>query len=317
MAARRLAGTRESRRTRPGGHDCRRDALRQGRVPVTATASPTLAATHRVSRMFGDVTAVDQASLEVRGGEIVGLLGANGAGKTTLIRMLLGRTPSRSSRRRIGYVSQSLGLYADLTVEENVQFAATAFAVKPADITLHDSLSEVRHQLVGDIGLGRQHQLAFACACGHQPDLLVLDEPTSGVDTLARARLWDTIHDQAERGVGLLVTTHYMQEAQQCDRLVIMAAGRVVATGHIDAIVGDATAVEVRSDAWARAFTALNGAGVPVTLAGRRVRVADVSPDAVRRTLTGAGVTAEVEEVPATLEEIMLVISRGHDRDPD
>jgi len=297
---------------------------------VTATASPTLAATHRVSRMFGDVTAVDQASLEVRGGEIVGLLGANGAGKTTLIRMLLGllaasagrvellgRAPSRSSRRRIGYVSQSLGLYADLTVEENVQFAATAFAVRPADITLDDSLGEVRHQLVGDIGLGRQRQLAFACACGHQPDLLVLDEPTSGVDALARARLWDTIHDQAERGVGLLVTTHYMQEAQQCDRLVIMAAGRVVATGHIDAIVGDATAVEVRSDTWARAFTALNDAGVPVTLAGRRVRVADVSPDAVRRTLTGAGVSAEVEEVPATLEEIMLVISRGHDRDPD
>ena len=138
----------------------------------------------------------------------------------------------------------------------------------------------------------------------------MLDEPTSGVDALARARLWDTIHDQVEGGAGVLVTTHYMQEAQQCDRLVIMAQGRVVATGTVADIVGGATAVEVRTDDWAGAFTALDDAGLPVTLAGRRVRVAETSPTAVRTAL--AGIDATVDEVPATLEETMLAISSSN-----
>ena len=280
-----------------------------------------LARTDKITKKFGSFTAVADASLDVCSGEIVGLLGANGAGKTTLIRMLLGllrassgrvelfgTVPSRQGRRRLGYVPQGLGLYTDLTVAENANFNATAFDTKA--ITLPDGLKASSDHLVGDLGLGQQRQLAFACALGHGVELLVLDEPTSGVDALARARLWDTIHQQADAGIGVLVTTHYMQEAQQCDRLAIMAHGRVVTSGTLADIIGDAKAVEVRTDNWAVAFTALDEAGLPVTLAGRRVRVAQTSPDAVRRALASGGVAAQISEVPATLEETMLTISR-------
>ena len=281
-----------------------------------------LARADKVTKRFGSFTAAADASLDVCSGEIVGLLGANGAGKTTLIRLLLGllrasagrvelfgTIPSRQGRRRLGYVPQGLGLYTDLTVAENAKFNATAFDSRA--ITLPDGLRAISDHLVGDLGLGQQRQLAFACALGHGVELLVLDEPTSGVDALARARLWDIIHQQADAGIGVLVTTHYMQEAQQCDRLVIMARGRVVASGTVRDIIGGATAVEVRTNDWAVAFTALDDAALPVTLAGRRIRVAQASPDAVRRALAAAGVAAQISEVPATLEETMLTISRS------
>jgi ABC-type multidrug transport system ATPase subunit len=167
-------------------------------------------------------------------------IGANGAGKTTVIRMLLGqvvpssgaislfgRPPSRETSSRLGYVPQGLGLYADLTVAENLRFVETAFGTGSRE--LPPALAAASDRLVGDIGLGLQRQLAFVTALGHSPALLVLDEPTSGVDPLSRARLWDVIHDQAEAGAGVLVTTHYMQEAQQCDRPVLMSHGRRVA----------------------------------------------------------------------------------------
>ncbi|MFH9725080.1 ABC transporter ATP-binding protein [Streptomyces sp. NPDC017254] len=159
--------------------------------------------------------------MNVRPGEIVGLLGANGAGKTTLIRILpgltlptegavtaFGRTPDRTTRGRLGYVPQGLGLWQTLTVAENVSFAAAAFDARPP--VLEPALAAVEHRLVGEIGLGLQRQLAFTIALAHHPELLVLDEPTSGVAPLSRARLWDAFHEQAEQGTGVLVTTHYM-----------------------------------------------------------------------------------------------------------
>jgi ABC-2 type transport system ATP-binding protein/ribosome-dependent ATPase len=271
-------------------------------------------ATHR----FGSLTAVDDVSLAVRRGEIVGLLGANGAGKTTLIRMILGlllptsgvlrlfgAEPSRETRQRLGYVAQGLGLYDDLTVEENAKFADQAFGNEPT--VLSGPLAAARERLVGAIGLGLQRQLAFAIALAHKPELLVLDEPTSGADPLARARLWDTIHEQAEAGVGVLVTTHYMQEAQQCDRLVMMSRGQQVAEGSERDIIGDTTAVRVLADNWAAAFAALAADGLPVTLAGTRVRVANADPEVVATALRSAGVDAQIEQVPATLEEAMTV----------
>jgi ABC-2 type transport system ATP-binding protein/ribosome-dependent ATPase len=141
--------------------------------------------------------------------------------------------------------------------------------------------------------------------------VLVLDEPTSGVDALARAALWDTIHEQAEKGVGVLVTTHNMQEAEQCDRLLLMSASRLVAAGSEADIIGSTTAVAVRSRDWARAFAVLNQAGQPVMLAGRDVRVADADADQVRAVLADAGVTADVVAVPATIEERMMVLARA------
>lgn len=269
---------------------------------------------------FAGVPAVVDVSMQVRAGEVVGLLGANGAGKTTLIRALLGLQapdwgtttllggmPDREHRRRMGYVPQSLGLYADLTVKENVAFVADIFGV--AVPALPDGLADVSDRLVGEIGLGRQRRLAFLCALAHDPEVLVLDEPTSGVDALARANLWDMIHERSAAGVGALVTTHYMQEAQQCDRLLLMSSGRLVAEGSEADIIGTTTAVRVTAPDWSAVFDALNRAGLPVTLSGRSVRVADGDPEQIQALLREAGIGADVTAVPATIEERMTVLS--------
>lgn len=274
-----------------------------------------------VSRAFGSFTAVDNVSLEVGRREIVGLLGANGAGKTTLIRMILGllppsagrlslfgSAPSREARARLGYMPQGLGLWDDLTVRENLDFVDNAFG--SARTPVPDALAGSAQTLVADLGLGRQRQLAFAASLGHAPELLVLDEPTSGVDPLSRARLWDTVHDSADAGVGVLVTTHYMQEAQQCDRLVLMSRGVAVAAGTEADIVGSTTAIAVHTDRWQDAFAALDAAGVLVMLAGTHVRAVDASEGAVRGALDAAGVGAELVEVGATLEEAMVARER-------
>ena len=276
----------------------------------------------RVTRRFGEFTAVDDVSMQVLPGEVVGLLGANGAGKTTLIRMLLGLLPvtsgsiellggppARERRRRLGYVPQGLGLYGDLTVAENLSFSARAYGC--AVPVLPPSLAGHADVLVGELSLGAQRQVAFLAALAHSPEVLVLDEPTSGVDALARAALWDTIRAQAEKGAGVLVTTHYMQEAQQCDRLLLMSDGRLVAQGSEADIVGSTTAVAVHTGNWAQAFAALNAAGVPVMLAGRAIRVANADPDGLAGVLTAAGIEATLEPVPATIEERMLVLARG------
>ncbi|GAA3243805.1 ABC transporter ATP-binding protein [Actinocorallia longicatena] len=272
-------------------------------------------------KKFGDFTAVDHVSLDVKPGEIVGLLGANGAGKTTLIKMLLGlsvptsgavamfgQAPSRDTRRDLGYVPQGLGLWEDMTVKENTDFAAASFGKgKPLPASLEPSAN----RLVGEIGLGLQRQLAFHIALSHEPRILILDEPTSGVDPLSRARLWDAVHEQAESGTGVLVTTHYMQEAQQCDRLVLMSAGKKVTAGTEADIIGDTTACEVDTTDWAAAFDALDAAGLPVTLAGRTVRLADTPPQPIHQALDAAGITATIRQVPATLEEKMTSIDRA------
>jgi ABC-2 type transport system ATP-binding protein/ribosome-dependent ATPase len=138
-----------------------------------------------------------------------------------------------------------------------------------------------------------------------------MDEPTSGVDALARAALWDTIHEQAEKGVGVLVSTHNMAEAEQCDRLLLMSRARLVAQGSQADIIGSTTAVSVRTNDWARAFAVLNEAGQPVMLAGRDVRVADADPEQVRRVLSDGRVRADVSGIPATIEERMMVLSRA------
>jgi ABC-type multidrug transport system ATPase subunit len=287
---------------------------------MTEPLAQSLAATRR----FGNVVAVDAVHLEVRGGEVVGLLGANGAGKTTLIRMLLGllppssgtillfgQPPSRESRRRIGYLPQGLGLYEDLTSEENLAFAHGAFGVE--DERLPASLTPVAHVLVGHLPLGIQRQVAFAQTLGHRPDLLMLDEPTSGVGPLARSQLWETIRATAESGVGVLVTTHHMDEAEQCDRLVVMAAGGVVGEGTVGEIVGAARIVAVESEDWVRAFDAIEEAGMSAALVGRSLRVPGASRAEVERALESVPATT-VREAPATLEERFLQLSMADAR---
>jgi len=287
-----------------------------------------------VTRAFGGFVAVDQVDLDVRPGEVVGLLGANGAGKTTLIRLLLGllrpsggeirlfgEPPSRHTRRRIGYVPQGLGLYEDLTLAENLAFSAAAYGEGPEAAAVPAPLRRYRGTVTGALPLGVQRTAAFAEALAHRPDLLVLDEPTSGVDPLARARLWETVAGAAVAGAGVLVTTHYMDEAGECDRLVIMAAGRVVARGTAREITGDTRISVVEAGSWAAAFGALEAAGLPVALVGRTLRVPGAPPDAVRRAL--GDLPAAVTSAPATLEErfFELTLSSGqteghHDRRP-
>jgi ABC-2 type transport system ATP-binding protein len=281
---------------------------------------PALASAAGATRRFGELTVVDGVDLTVAAGEVVGLIGANGAGKTTLIRMLLGllaptagrvrlfgEPPSRRTRARLGYVPQSLGLYEDLTVAENLAFSVAAFG--GSDAVLEGELAEVRDVLVGDLPLGLRRRAAFAIALGHHPDLLVLDEPTSGVDPLARARLWETIRASAERGAAVLVTTHHLGEATQCDRLVVLAAGRVAAAGTLAEVVGDTTAVEVRTPSWEAAFTTLDLARLPVSLVGRTLRVPGGDAATVARLLADAGVEADVAPVPASFEETFVVLA--------
>ncbi len=141
--------------------------------------------------------------------------------------------------------------------------------------------------MIASLPLGTQRRVAFGQALAHRPDLLVLDEPTSGVDPLARARLWETIHDAAEGGAGVLVTTHFMEEAEQCSRLVVMAQGHVVAQGPAEEIVGANSVAVVETDEWARAFDALERAGMSAALVGRALRVPGHPPTEVEHALTG------------------------------
>jgi len=280
-----------------------------------------LLAADAVTRRFGDFTANDRISLRVEPGEVVGLLGANGAGKSTFMRIVLGllaptagrielfgQAPSRSVRRRIGYVPQGLGLYDDLTVAENLQFAGRAYG-RALTVPAGSELAAERASLVRDLPLGLRRRLAFLAALGHDPALLVLDEPTSGVDPLGRSRLWDTIRDSAERGAGVLVSTHYMEEAQHCDRLVVLVAGRIAVTGTLAEIIGERTAVQVTAPDWPAAFVALDAAGLVPSLHGRRLRVIGADPAAVGSVLTRAGVNARISSVPANFEEAFVALA--------
>ncbi len=243
-----------------------------------------LAECFAVRRVFGRFTAVDGVDLTVGPGEVVGLLGANGAGKTTLIRMLLGllpvsggavrlfgQLPSRASRRRIGYLPQGLGLYEDLTIAENLAFSRAVFGAGSGSGP--DPLRRYAGMTVRDLPLGVARRAGFAQVLAHAPELLLLDEPTSGVDPLARARLWETISQTAADGAGVIVTTHNMEEAEECTRLVVLAAGRVAAAGTAAQITGQARTAVVRAADWAAALRRLEAAGLRAILAGLALRV--------------------------------------------
>ncbi len=276
----------------------------------------TLAVVAGLHKSFGDVAALKGVDLEVSSGEIVGLLGANGAGKTTLIRCLLGLTlpdsgqvtvmgmaPGREVLRRVGYVPQGLGLYTDLTVAENLEFQRGVYGVaEPESIS---SMLPADDQPVGRLSHGIQRKVAFAAALSHRPELLVLDEPTSGVGVLGRAGLWETIHDASTEGTGVLVTTHHLEEAEQCDRLVMLADGIVVAEGTLKDIIGSRLAVSVTGGDQARNMEMIADAGLVGSFAGTGLRVVGVGIDRVVAVF-GNDTALAISEQGATLEEAFV-----------
>ncbi|MBR6131671.1 MAG: ABC transporter ATP-binding protein [Bacteroidales bacterium] len=212
---------------------------------------------HDLTKQFGAFTAVNHISFEVREGEIFGFLGANGAGKTTAIKMMSGllqptsgtaiiagydvRTQSKLIKRNIGYMSQRFSLYNDLTVFENMQLFGTIYKIPRKELKerIHTSLKELdmdqhANTLVEAIPLGWKQKLAFATAILHRPKIVFLDEPTSGVDPIVRREFWKLIYDTASTGVTILVTTHYMDEAEYCNRISIMAEGELKLIGTPD-----------------------------------------------------------------------------------
>jgi ABC-2 type transport system ATP-binding protein/ribosome-dependent ATPase len=190
-------------------------------------------------------------------------------------------------------------------VAENWDFTAAAF--RNRGIPLTEGISAWKKELVGTLPLGAQRQVAFAVALSHRPELLVLDEPTSGVGPLGSARLWEEIRQAAIAGAGVLVTTHNMEEAEQCDRLMIMADGKVAAAGTADDITAGRTVAEVRTAQWGRAFALLDVSRLPVQLHGTMLRVGS-QPAAISELLSRAGIDATVETVPANLEEAFVAI---------
>ena len=253
-------------------------------APMPAEAGPaagdTVIRVAGLRRDFGDFRAVDGVDFAIRRGEIFGLLGANGAGKTTTFRMLCGLLPASAgrievagldlrraasaARARIGYMSQKFSLYGNLSVAQNLDFFARAYGLsggarrERTDWALAEfDLAGYADQASADMPLGYKQRLAMACALMHRPEILFLDEPTSGVDPLARREFWRRINGLAREGVTVLVTTHFMEEAEYCDRLAVMAAGRILATGEPAALKARARSPDRPEPSLEDAFIAL------------------------------------------------------------
>jgi drug efflux transport system ATP-binding protein len=311
--------------------------------PVAEPRSQAPVVVRELTRRFGDFTAVDSVSFEVRSGEIFGFLGPNGAGKTTTIKMLTGllaptegsgwvagfdiRTDRREIKRHIGYMSQKFSLYGDLSVRENIELFGGLYGVtgqrareRMAWILGMAQLEGAEDRLAEDLPLGWKQRLALGCAMIHEPPILFLDEPTSGVDPVARRHFWDLINELSAGGVTVFVSTHYMEEAEYCHRLALLNRGRLIA---LDTPRGLRSRVvepilEVRTDDAPGAVEALTGAPgiVDAAMFGRalHVTVEDEVTGAqrIRSVLASTGHTAgAIAPVPASLEDVFVSLIRA------
>src|SRR5713226_7177924 len=308
------------------------EELRSGAIAIGA---------RNLSKRFGQFDAVRNVSLEVRYGEIYGLLGANGAGKTTTIKMLCGLIeptagegslagetgPLRSSsvRRRVGYMSQKFSLYDDLTIEENLDFFAGVYGVplkervdKKRWVLSFSGLEGRGHLMTGSLPGGWKQRVAFGAAVMHEPSVLFLDEPTSGVDPLARRAFWKMINSFADRGMAILVTTHYLEEAEQCNRLGLMVAGELVAQGTPSGLKAEQSGhlLELITDAPQRANNLLKSQmdRWRVSLFGDRLHVIvdeDAEPGIRRLTekLASEGISvSKAREQSYSLEDVFIAV---------
>ncbi len=285
-----------------------------------------------MTKRFGELTAVDHVDLTVRAGEIYGFLGPNGSGKTTFLRMLCGLlradegsgqvlahnviAESEAIKREVGYMTQRFSFWEDLSIEENLDFVARLYDVKNRKQTVRESLNELglaerKKQLAGQLSGGWKQRLALAACLIHRPKLLLLDEPTAGVDPKARRDFWEEIHQLAAQGLTFLTTTHYMDEAERCQRLAYISKGKLLADGTVDEVIARVglTTWSVRGPDLARLAEELRKTpGVQQAVAfGNSLHVSSTDPVALERAIAPfRHEPYEWEQIPSGLEDAFI-----------
>lgn len=286
-----------------------------------------------LTKRFGERTVVDRVSLSVAKGEIAGFLGPNGSGKTTTIRLMCGLlrpdggsgrvlghdilTERGAIKREVGYMTQKFSFYEDLTIEENLSFVAGLYQMRRRREVVRDTLKDLglwtrRGQLAGSLSGGWKQRLALAACVMHKPRLLMLDEPTAGVDPKARRDFWDEIHRLAADGLTVLVSTHYMDEAERCHRINYISYGTLVAQGTVEEVVRDAglTTMVVTGEATSEAANKLRGAeGVDqIAPFGNTLHVVGRDGEALRRTVArvAAETGTQVADAETSLEDVFI-----------
>ena len=306
-----------------------------------------------LTRRFGAFTAVDDVSFEVAQGEIFGFLGPNGSGKTVTIKMLTGilpltggeayidgldvRSEAQAVRSRIGYMSQKFGLYDDLTVLENLRFYGMAYGMAGARLTARideaverNTLGPYRGRFAGRLSGGWRQRLALACAMIHAPRILYLDEPTAGIDPVARRHLWDLLFELSSQGITFFVTTHYMDEAERCSHLAYLYYGRLIADGtpaslcQLPEVTPAGTrryGFSTRDAGQARRIAATIAAIRSTTIFGASLHALindDADVDAVVSEFTRRGVVIdEVRPLVPTLEDVFVALTERRQRELD
>jgi len=298
----------------------------------------------KLSRRFGALVAVNELDLDVRAGEIFGFLGPNGAGKTTVVRMLCGLLQPTAGRARvagfdvvrdlrrlkhaIGYMSQRFGLYNDLTVRENVEFFAGVYLPRRADVRRRtdETLGQLglagrAGDLAGTLSGGLKQRLALATSIVHDPPLVFLDEPTAGVDPVARREIWDLIYALQGRGKTLFVTTHYMEEAERCNRIGFIHSGRLLALDTPAALKAtrmEAAVLRLRGPDLYGLYRALAGAPdvLDVTIYGNDLHAVVARPEAGAAAIRARAAAArlqldELEPIDPSIEDVFVRLTRG------